>query len=173
MATRIDDVIIERCGSEMVVFVPATNEAHSLNQTASLIFDLCDGATTRAQMVAALRDVGLPADTSIVNLALGELEEASLVLLGDEPRALSFSRRVVIRRLGLSAATIAMLPVVDTILVQPAAAQTSCAPRSFASTTSTTTTSTTTTTTFTSTSFTTTTSTTTTSTTTTFTTTTC
>ena len=145
MATRIDDVIIERCGSEMVVFVPATNEAHSLNQTASLIFDLCDGVTTRAQMVAALRDVGLPADTAIVNLALSELVEASLVLVGDERRQPSFSRRAVIRTLGLSAATIAMLPVVETILVQPAAAQTSCAPRKLATSTTTTTTTTTTT----------------------------
>jgi hypothetical protein len=123
MATRIDDVIIERCGSEMVVFVPATNEAHSLNQTASLIFDLCDGVTTRAQMVAALQDVGLPADASIVNLALAELAEASLVMVDEQPPQLGVSRRTVIRRLGLSATAIAMLPVVETILVQPAAAQ--------------------------------------------------
>jgi hypothetical protein len=123
MATRIDDVIIERCGSEMVVFVPATNEAHSLNQTASLIFDLCDGVTTRAQMVAALRDVGLPADTAIVNLALAELTEASLLVADDQRREIGISRRTVIRRLGLSAAAVAMLPVVETILVQPAAAQ--------------------------------------------------
>jgi hypothetical protein len=123
MATRIDDVIIERCGSEMVVFVPATNEAHSLNRTASLIFDLCDGVTTRAQMVAALQDVGLPADTSIVNLALAELAEAALVIVDDQRPELGVSRRTVIRRLGLSATAIAMLPVVETILVQPAAAQ--------------------------------------------------
>lgn len=125
MPTRIDDVIIERCGSEMVVFVPATNEAHSLNRTASVIFDLCDGVTTPAQMVAALQDVGLPADTAIVNLALAELSEASLVVVDDQRQQLGVSRRTVIRRLGLSAAAIAMLPVVETILVQPAAAQTS------------------------------------------------
>ena len=109
----------------MVVFVPASNEAHALNQTASLIFDLCDGVTTRAQMVAALRDVGLPADTAIVNLALAELAEAQLLVADDERPQLGVSRRTVIRRLGLSATAIALLPVVDTILVQPAAAQTS------------------------------------------------
>jgi hypothetical protein len=134
----------------MVVFVPASNEAHSLNATASLIFDLCDGVTTPAQMVAALRDVGLPADTSIVNLALAELAEASLVAAGDQPRQPGVSRRTVIRRLGLSATAIAMLPVVETILVQPAAASTS------GPTTTTSTTSTTSTTTFTTTSTTTT-----------------
>ena len=143
MATRIDDVIIERCGSEMVVFVPATNEAHSLNQTASLIFDLCDGVTTRAQMVAALRDVGLPADTAIVNLALADLADASLVVVGDERREPGLSRRAVIRRLGLSAAAIAMLPVVETILVQPAAAQMSGTTTTTTSTSTSTTTSTT------------------------------
>jgi hypothetical protein len=148
MATRIDDVIIERCGSEMVVFVPVTNEAHSLNRTASLIFDLCDGVTTRAQMVGALQDVGLPADASVVNLALAELVDASLVVLDDPRQQLGVSRRTVIRRLGLSATAIALLPVVETILVQPAAAQMSG--------TTTTTSTTTSTTTFTSTTFTTT-----------------
>ncbi len=127
----------------MVVFVPASNEAHALNQTASLIFDLCDGVTTRAQMVAALRDVGLPADTAIVNLALAELAEAQLLVADDERPQLGVSRRTVIRRLGLSATAIALLPVVDTILVQPAAAQGS------GTTTTTSTTSTTSTTTFT------------------------
>ena len=141
MATRVDDVLIERCGSEMVVFVPASNEAHALNQTASLIFDLCDGVTTRAQMVAALQEVGLPADTAIVNLALAELAEASLVVVDDQPPQIGVSRRTVIRRLGLSATAIALLPVVDTILVQSAAAQ--------SSNTTTTTTSSTTTSTFT------------------------
>lgn len=125
MATRVDDLIVERCGSELVVFAPVAHEAHALNQTASLIFDLCDGVTTPAQMVAALHDAGLPADTAIVNLALAELAESSLVVLDDRPRELGVSRRAVIRRLGLSATAIAMLPVVDTILVQPAAAQTS------------------------------------------------
>ena len=145
MATRIDDLIIERCGSEMVVFVPASNEAHSLNQTASLIFDLCDGVTTRAQMVAALQDVGLPADTAIVNLALAELAEASLVIVDDERPQVGVSRRTVIRRLGLSATAIALLPVVETILVQSAAAQVS----GTTTTTTSTSTSTTSTTTFT------------------------
>lgn len=123
MATQVDDLIVERCGSELVVFAPAAQEAHALNQTASLIFDLCDGVTTRAQMVTALQDVGLPADTAIVNLAVTELAEASLVTLDDDPPQLGVSRRAVIRRLGLSATAIAMLPVVDTIFVQSAAAQ--------------------------------------------------
>ncbi len=156
MATRIDDVIIERCGSEMVVFVPATNEAHSLNRTASLIFDLCDGVTTPAQMVAALQDAGLPADTSIVNLALAELAEASLVVVGDQRQQIGVSRRTVIRRLGLSATAIALLPVVETILVQPAAAQMSGTTTTTTNTSTSTTTSTTSSTTSSTTTFTTT-----------------
>jgi hypothetical protein len=126
---------------------PGDHEAHSLNRTASLIFDLCDGVTTRAQMVAALQDVGLPADTSIVNLALAELVEASLVVLDDQRQEVGISRRTVIRRLGLSATAIALLPVVETILVQPAAAQMSGTTTTTTSTS--TTTSTTSTTTFT------------------------
>jgi coenzyme PQQ synthesis protein D (PqqD) len=124
-AIQAEGLIVERCGSELVVFVPATNEAHSLNPTALLIFERCDGATSRAEMVAALESVGLPADPGIVSLALSDLAEASLVVIDDEAPQLGVTRRVVIRRLGLSATAIAMLPVVETIFVQPAAAQTS------------------------------------------------
>jgi hypothetical protein len=136
-ATRVDGLLVERCEGELVVFVSATNEAHALNETASLIFEMCDGETSRAEMVAALERAGLPADEAIVDLALADLEEASLIVTGDATRK-GLTRRVVIRRLGLSGAAIATLPVVDTIFVQSAAAATSF-PTSTTTTTMTTT----------------------------------
>ena len=56
----------------------STNEAHALNETAAIVFDLCDGTTSRATMVAEVaRRTGLPADESIVELALTELADAA------------------------------------------------------------------------------------------------
>ncbi len=128
MITQADGLVVERVGSDLVVFVAATNEAHALNETSALIFEMCDGASDRAQMVDALARVGLPADEAIVDLALAELTDASLVVVqGAGPRA-GLTRRAIVRRLGLSATLIALLPVVETVVVQPAAAQTSGPP---------------------------------------------
>jgi hypothetical protein len=124
MVIRAEGLLVERCESELIVFAPGSNEAHSLNETASRVFELCDGVTTRGQIVEALAVAGLPADEAVVDLALADLSEASLVIDDAGPDT-SLTRRLVIRKLGLSATAAAMLPIVETIFVQPAAAQTS------------------------------------------------
>ena len=115
-------------GRSFVVFVPQTNEAHALSETAALIFELCDGEHTRAEMADALEAAGLPADEAIVDLALNDLAASMLVALDGVQAEAGLTRRIVIRRLGLSAAAAGMLPVVETIFVQPAAAQSSPPP---------------------------------------------
>ena len=67
------------------------------------------------------RRTGLPGDESVVDLALGELVEAGIVVLeGEESPAIT--RRSLIRRLALPAAAMAMLPVVETVLMPAQAA---------------------------------------------------
>jgi hypothetical protein len=121
MAKRVDGLVVDPFGSELVVYVPSTNEAHALNETASVVFDLCDGESTREQMVSALQALGLPGDEGIVDLALADLARSGLIIHDDEPSApAGVDRRTLIRRLGLSAAAVAALPALETILVQPA-----------------------------------------------------
>lgn len=122
-AKRVEGVHIERAADEILAVKTATSEAHALNQSAAVIFDLCDGRTSKSEMAAQVqRRTGLPADEEIVDLALAELTDAGLVVLDSpEPRATT-SRRSLIRRFALSAAAVAMLPVVETILVPPASA---------------------------------------------------
>jgi hypothetical protein len=121
-ARRVDGLLIERTEDEILVLRQSTDEAHALNETAAIVFDLCDGATSRAAMAAEVaRRSGLPADESIVDLALTELVDAGLVVM-DEPKRPDITRRALIRRLALPVAGVAMLPVVETILVPTIAA---------------------------------------------------
>jgi hypothetical protein len=70
------------------------------------------------------RRTGLPGDEGVVDLALAELTEAGLVV-DDEPERPAITRRSLIRGLALPAATVAMLPIVETIVVPAANASTS------------------------------------------------
>ena len=123
-AKRIEGVQLAREADEILVMKPGGNwEAHALNQSAAVVYDLCDGKTSKAEMAAAVqRRTGLPADEEIVDVALAELADAGLVTLVS-PEIPATSRRAVIRRLGLTSAAALLLPVVETILVPPASAQ--------------------------------------------------
>ena len=92
-AKRIEGLLIERLEGELLVVNEATQEAHALNETAAIVFELCDGETSRAAMAAEVaRRTGLPADESVVALAVAELAEAGLVV-PDEPAAEPITRR--------------------------------------------------------------------------------
>lgn len=116
-AKRVEGLLIERVDGEVLVIKESTHEAHALNETAAIVFDLCDGSMSRTAMAAEVaRRTGLPADESVVDLALTDLVEAGLVELADDVLP-SITRRSLIRRLALPAAAMAMLPIVETVLV--------------------------------------------------------
>ena len=123
-AKRVDGLLVERVDGEVLVVKESSREAHALNEAASIVFDLCDGAMSREAMAAEVaRRTGLPVDEGVVDLALADLVEAGIVVLEDEAPA-AITRRGLIRRLALPAAAMAMLPVVETVLMPaPAAAQ--------------------------------------------------
>ena len=123
-AKRVEGVEIERAADEILAVKTATSEAHALNQSAAVVYELCDGKTSRSEMAAEVRRrTGLPADEEIVDLALAELVDAGLVVLdSSEPRTTT-TRRSLLRRFALTAAAAAMLPVVETILLPPASAR--------------------------------------------------
>lgn len=124
-AKRVEGVQIERAADEILAVKTATSEAHAINQSAAVVFDLCDGKTTKAEMAAEIqRRTGLPADEEIVDLALAELVDAGLVVVDSPETQPAVSRRSLLRRFAMTAAAAAMLPVVETILVPPANAQT-------------------------------------------------
>jgi hypothetical protein len=113
----VEGLVVERVEGELLVLKSSTNEAHALNEAAGIVFELCDGATTRARMAEEVaRRTGLPADESVVDLALAELSEAGLVEVAERERS-GVTRRGLIRALALPVAAAALLPVVETVLV--------------------------------------------------------
>ena len=134
-ARRIEGVQIERTADEILVLKEGSLEAHAINQSAAVVYDLCDGNTSKSEMAAAIhRHTGLPADEEIVDLALSELVETGLVMLDDPESVSTGTRRALIRRLALSSTLALMLPVVETIVVPPAEAQSNMSPRRFSPT---------------------------------------
>jgi hypothetical protein len=123
-AKRVEGLLIERIDGEVLVVKESSHEAHALNEAAAIVFDLCDGSMSRADMAAEVaRRTGLPVDEGVVDLALADLFEAGLVVLDHEEPA-AITRRGLIRRLALPAAAMALLPVVETVLMpSPASAQ--------------------------------------------------
>jgi len=99
---RKSGLMSERIESELIVFDRETNEVHSLNESAALVFDMCDGSSTTDEMRDRLPEIGLPADPEIIELALAELVEASLIEVQPELSASHVTRRALTRRLGLS-----------------------------------------------------------------------
>lgn len=117
-ARRVDGLLIERTGGELLVIRESSHEAHALNEAAAIVFDLCDGSMTSEEMAAEVaRRTGLPADASVVDLALADLVEAGLVVRDEADAAPLITRRSLVRRLALPAAAMAMLPVVETVLM--------------------------------------------------------
>jgi Coenzyme PQQ synthesis protein D (PqqD) len=124
VARRVEGVQIERTADEILALKEGSLEAHAINQSAAVVYDLCDGNTSKSEIAAEIhRRTGLPADEEIVDLALSELVETGLVMLDDpESRSLG-TRRALIRRWALSSTLALMLPVVETVVVPPADAQ--------------------------------------------------
>jgi hypothetical protein len=119
-------LLIEELPDEVLVYDLDRKRAHCLNRTAALVWKHCDGRATVADICFVLQhELKEPIDEQTVWLALNQLDKARLLrerLANPDHRA-RISRRDVIRRVGLAAAT---LPLVTSILAPTAQAQASC-----------------------------------------------
>jgi hypothetical protein len=123
LAKWVEGLQLERAADEILVGRPGVAESYALNQTAGVVFDLCDGGYSKSEIATVIHDRnGLPADERVVDLALDMLVDAGLVVLDGPPPPVGTTRQALMRRLSLSGAAVALLPVVETILITPAAA---------------------------------------------------
>ncbi len=124
---RQDGLVIRELADETLVYDLERHKAHCLNQTAALIWRHCDGRTSMAEMAAILeKEVHAPVDVDVMRYALDRLGKTHLLEervtgLADSRR---FSRRAVIRKVGLAAAV--ALPLITTIVAPTVYAQASC-----------------------------------------------
>lgn len=115
---RRDDLIVQKLGEEVIVYDRVSHQAHSLNRTASVVFEKLDGKRPLESVAKDLgKALGRPPQKELVDATVNELASAGLLRPGA-----SLPRRSVLR--GLAAG---LLPVVASLAVPPAAAAASCA----------------------------------------------
>src|SRR5512141_2061018 len=100
---RRDGLLTRELKDELLVYDTTQHRAHCLNRTAATVFRNADGTRTVADLALLLApDVDRATGESIVEEALARLGEAAL--LEGEPAAPRWSRREVVRRVGIGAA---------------------------------------------------------------------
>ncbi len=112
---RQEKLTVRDLPDETLVFDHARNKAHCLNRTVALVWRHCDGKTSVAELAWMLNaELGIPAEESVVGLALEQLGSRHLLEQPVEPLAgfARLSRRDVLKKLALAAVA---MPLVMTI----------------------------------------------------------
>jgi DNA-binding PadR family transcriptional regulator len=108
---RRNDLLVEKVGDETILYDGQRQLAHSLNRSASIVWENSDGEHSvpeLAQLVSA--EMGIEPNDSVVEYALDKLASANL--LEDN----HVSRRDVVRRMTLAGAAALALPVVLSVV---------------------------------------------------------
>jgi hypothetical protein len=117
-------LIIEEIPGEILVYDSERDSALCLNRTVALVWKHCDGKTTHASMAKLIeQELQVTGGDEIVSLALDRLEKAHLLTAPPKTKFSGITRRELVRRLGVSAAA---LPVIAMIQTQPAGQIASC-----------------------------------------------
>ncbi|MEK6302350.1 MAG: PqqD family protein [Acidobacteriota bacterium] len=119
---RKEGLIVHPISEEVLVYDLDRHKAHSLNKTAALVWNRCDGKTSVAELAQCLGDeLKAPVDQDVVWLALDQLAKARLLHehtpMSQKP---GLSRRELIKRIGVGGAM--ALPLITSIIA-PTAAQ--------------------------------------------------
>jgi hypothetical protein len=117
---RSEGLLVEELDDELLIYDLERHRAHCLNRAAALVWRGCDGRRAPAELAELLRAaLGAEVDEPVIEMALARLADAHL--LDRVPRAATRgpSRRQVVRSL-------ALLPVVTSILAPSAAQAASC-----------------------------------------------
>jgi hypothetical protein len=123
---RREGLIVQTLPDETLVYDLDRDLAHCLNQSASLVWNYCDGRNTTKQIVRAVSgDLDHSVDEKFVWLALDQLGRNHLLVDGLPSSSISgMSRREVMKALAVSAAV--AVPVVASIVAPTPAQAATC-----------------------------------------------
>jgi hypothetical protein len=121
---RRDGLLTRELKDELLVYARDEHRAHCLNRTAATVFRNADGTRTVADLARLVApEADRTAGEAVVGEALARLAEAGLLEGGTA--AAGWSRREVIRRVGIGAAI--LLPAVASVVAPtPAEAAATC-----------------------------------------------
>ncbi len=118
-----DNLVIRELDDETLVYDMGRDEAHCLNHTAALVWELCDGETTPTQAARSLQSkLGADVDSDLVWLAVRQLQKFHLVERAT--KSPSVSRRDLVLKYAPAALA---LPVIMSISAPTPAQAGSCA----------------------------------------------
>ena len=125
---RTSDFVVQGSGDDTLVYDLKTNKAVCLNETAAIVWKLCDGnRTVSAIAVEVEKQLKSRIDEDFVLFALDQLNGDGLLAKGfvENERFSGLTRREAMRKIGFG--SMVALPIVSSILAPTAAhAQSGC-----------------------------------------------
>lgn len=114
---RKRDLVIQKARDEILIYDLKTNNAHCLNSTSALTWQLCDGRKSVSQISNQMsRELKESVSEDLVWLALDQLNSDGLLenFSNSEKRFAGLSRREVIKKVGF--ASLIALPAVSSLV---------------------------------------------------------
>ncbi|HRH44093.1 MAG TPA: PqqD family protein [Pyrinomonadaceae bacterium] len=122
--SRKDNIVVQEAGDEVLLYDLNDNKAFCLNETSAVVWELCDGKSSVAEINQKLsKKLNIKTDDNLVWLALDQLKKEKLLSNAEEVKIdfNGLSRRDAIRKVGF--ASLVALPVIMAI-TSPVAAVT-------------------------------------------------
>jgi hypothetical protein len=119
---RMNDLVVQEHAAEVLVYDLNLNKAYCLNETSAMIWQLCDGTKTVAEIGQSLSSkLNGSITEDLVWLALDQFKRDNLLENNDrfEINFNGLSRRQVIKKIGF--ASMIMLPIVSSVVAPRAA----------------------------------------------------
>ncbi len=122
---RQEGLVIQEMPEEVLVYDLDTNKAHSLNQTAALVWKSCDGKNSVADITLNLeKELKASVPEDLVWLAIDQLSKDNLLEKEIETKVSGISRREVIKKIGF--ASMVALPVIGLLSFPQASLAVTC-----------------------------------------------
>lgn len=120
--SRKQNIVVQELEKELLVYDLQTNKAFCLNKTSAIIYQLCDGKNSIADISSSIAEkLNQPINNELIWLALDGLKKENL-LENSEHFEIDFNglnRRQIIRKVGL--ASLIALPIVSSVVAPNAA----------------------------------------------------
>ena len=117
---RIQDLVVQESGKELLLYDLKTNKVFCLNETSAVVYQACDGKTTFADLKGQINF-----SDELMFLALAELNRENLLAEDYNSPYEGMSRRQAVKKIGFSA--LIALPIITSIVAPVAgASQSTC-----------------------------------------------
>ena len=125
---RNENIVVQKMNDEVLLYDLSANKAISLNVTAALVWEMCDG---KRRIFEIAQEISKKLKKSVTDefvwYAIDQLKKENLLVNSDiiETEFEGLSRREVIRKIGIT--SMAAFPIVSSIIApQAASAQSGC-----------------------------------------------